>query len=98
LDCPGVWPLIYDGPKTAEALWDNKEYVDYRNCGVNGNTIMRTRPIFNQWSLKFQLLYDPEVIDSAATIKKWLEDAGRRRGMGDHPRMGRFIILEFKEV
>lgn len=44
--------------------------------------ILRHRPMFNEWSVSFDLQIDVDLID-AQTIKKILEDAGAFVGLGD---------------
>ena len=44
--------------------------------------ILRHRPMFNEWSVSFDLQIDVDLID-AQTIKKILEDAGVFVGLGD---------------
>lgn len=88
----GTWPLIYDGPKTAEKLWENHEFRDYRGCGVQKSRVMRMRPKFSDWALEFELSYLPEIAN-ASSVRKWLEDAGIYVGLLDfRPRFGRFVV------
>lgn len=69
-------------------------------CAVKVGTskVMRTRPIFNEWTASFSICMDSEVVD-LATVKRSLEAAGRLVGLGDWrpgaPRggsYGRFIL------
>lgn len=59
---------------------------------VGNQTVLRTRPIFHNWSFKTTLIYDPTVIDER-TLLSIGEDAGRLVGLLDNrPRMGRFMV------
>jgi hypothetical protein len=53
-------------------------------CAVKVGTskVMRTRPIFNEWSASFSICMDTEVVD-LPTVKQSLEAAGRLVGVGD---------------
>lgn len=53
-------------------------------CAVKVGTskVMRTRPIFNEWSASFAICMDSEVVD-LPTVKQSLEAAGRLVGVGD---------------
>lgn len=85
-------PLIYDGPRTPEKLLEKKEFRDRRTVCVNTSRVTRTRPRFNEWSLSFDLIYDPEQLDRE-TVVTIAQDAGLKIGMGDfRPRFGRFSV------
>ena len=89
----GVFPLIYDGPKTPEALWVEERFR-YDGCVVVGaSRIMRTRPIFKNWECKFTVHYLDEVFDAHEVIE-FMDAAGRMVGLLDgRPRFGRFEIV-----
>lgn len=94
----GNWPLIYDGPKTADELWADGRFVDCRGCGVQKSRVIRTRPRFNAWSLKFTVSYLPELINERELIE-WVETAGQLVGMLDfRPKFGRFLLRGQKAV
>lgn len=57
---------------------------------VGNQQILRTRPIFYEWSCEVGIIYDNAVIDERAVIQV-VNDAGRLVGMCEmRPRMGRF--------
>lgn len=92
-------PLIYDGPRDPEKLYEAR-FVDRRmvkNKG-GGGAVMRTRPRFNEWALEFTLMVDEHVIEPKH-VKEALEIAGLRKGLGDfRPRFGRFEVVSWKEA
>lgn len=92
-------PLIYDGPRTPEALYEAR-WADRRmvkNKGTGG-AVMRVRPRFNQWAATFTLAIDPNVL-SVKDVRVSLEHAGFRVGLSDfRPRFGRFEVTEWKEI
>jgi hypothetical protein len=51
---------------------------------------MRTRPIFHQWGLVFEVEYDPDIIMPEEVVQS-VEQAGRQCAMGDwRPKHGRY--------
>lgn len=87
----GDWPLIYDGPKDADKLWASGKFRDSRRVVVSRQGIVRTRPIFRNWSLEFSIHYMDIDEDK---IRRAVEFAGRNIGLGDYrPKYGRFDIV-----
>ena len=63
-----------------------------------GGSIMRTRPIFPEWTLDFTLAYADDVI-SKDEVERALSDAGRLVGLCDwRPKFGRFQVVSCKQV
>lgn len=94
-------PLIeHDGPKnaTADDLIGLAKFRDKRLVSVNRAKVMRTRPCFPVWQLRFKVQIDPEIIkenDFAAI----LETGGRVTGMADYrPEYGKFEVVSCKKV
>ena len=88
----GMFPLNYEGPRELADLKADPRFRDIRSARVGQSRVMRTRPIFRQWSLEFWVLYladqfDPEELD-------WfVANAGRLVGLSEYPaRYGRFIV------
>ena len=95
-------PLSYDGPAitangkgeipnpSLDKFYDKFNYQALVKVGQQ--TILRTRPLFQNWSFKVSLLYDPTVIDER-TLVSIGEDTGRLVGLLDNrPRFGRFMV------
>lgn len=92
----GDWPLTYDGPKTAETLWENEGFRKVCMARNKGVPVLKCRPIFHAWQLGFVVSYDPEILDESV-IHSWLDIAGSRVGLSDwRPKFGRFNVLEVK--
>lgn len=89
--------LIYDGPRTVEGLAERfSEFSDVRLVNVNGSKVLRTRPIYNDWKVKFSVDFDPSIIDEADVIAA-VANAGRTVGMCEmRPTYGRFVIESVK--
>lgn len=83
--------LEYEGPKDIEKLWKHGGFVDVRGVCVQRNRIMRTRPIFYDWSAKVGVQYRADVLNESQ-VEKAVIDAGTLVGICDYrPRYGRFI-------
>lgn len=84
-------PIIYEGPRTVEGLWD-EQFYDARSVKVGTARITRYRPLFRSWSVVCDIAYDQESIDRDQVLK-CLEDAGQYCGVGDYrPKFGRFAV------
>lgn len=84
--------LQYEGPQDIEKLADDPNFRDMRNVTVDRKRIMRCRPIFRAWSLRFNTLYLPDVLDPKKVVEV-VEHAGRLVGfMEMRPRYGRFLV------
>lgn len=83
---PEEIPLIFEG---------NYE-IDARGAVVQRSRIVRWRPRFNKWKLRFTInILDDENI-SVPALKEILERAGATKGIGDYrPRFGRFMVTSF---
>lgn len=89
-------PLIYSGPKTPDEMWESGRFHDVRSVRVGRARVMRTRPIFREWKLRFSVQIFSAKIKPEA-IADWLEFAGAYKGLGDYrPKFGRFMVTEFK--
>jgi len=89
----GNFPLIYDGPKSVEGLLADERFRFITGAVVGQSRIMRTRPIFKTWEVKFTVSYLGDVFNPQEVID-FVETAGRVAGFGDwRPRFGRFDVL-----
>lgn len=90
--CEGEFELKYNGPKTAEELEKNSEFRLTCGARVSNARIMRTRPMFKEWSVDVVVTYLPEVVDKDMVIQA-VKKAGELVGLGDwRPRFGRFDV------
>jgi hypothetical protein len=103
----GNVPIIYDGPKTAEALWEyrspgansdlpmaGRKFADRRRAKVGQNAVMRTRPIFQEWEMEFTVKYDSRLINKSA-LKDFVEATAEHVGLFEmRPKFGRFEVLK----
>ena len=91
--------LDYDGPRTADELYEEKSFVDVRPIKLQkSTTVMRTRPRFDRWSAAFEVMVIDEVLN-IADVGKFIEKAGMLKGLMDYrPKFGRFVVKAFEEV
>ncbi len=88
----GNYPLIYKGPRDPESLWKQEEFRDIRGVRVGQAKVMRTRPRFKTWELKFEVDYNPKLVNKEE-IEEAVVAAGQQCGIGDHiPQFGRFSL------
>jgi len=93
IDIEPFYIPILDPDTNQIAKWT----VDYRPVVVQRNRIMRARPRFDKWMLRFKVINkDPTVILRDA-LRKILEDAGKWIGLCDYrPEFGLFEVADFK--
>jgi len=85
-------PLVFDGPKTPEKLWDDPRFVDARSVVVMRSRLIRYRPVFKAWSATVNCIVNEESIDIESLMHYWRE-AGAMVGMGDfRPLFGRYSV------
>jgi len=62
-----------------------KKYeIDIRPVVVQKARIMRSRPRIDEWKLKFNIVYNDEIIGDAEVLKEIMEEAGQRIGLLDN--------------
>lgn len=76
---------------TLQELFEGGEFTHSAIVKVSMSKIVRTRPIFREWSLEATAQYDPDVLNFR-DIEEIVTDAGRLVGIGDNrPKHGRFV-------
>jgi hypothetical protein len=85
----------YGEQLTVDELWDRAdEYADVRSVRVGQSRVMRTRPIFRTWSLKFDVTFNADLVNPEQ-VQTALTDAGAQVGLCEYrPKFGRFQIVE----
>lgn len=87
-------PIEYNGPRVLQKMWDSGDYADIRSVVVQNQRIMRCRPIFKSWGLKFNIIVNTEILDLAEVLDiiktgGVIEGLCENRGAG----FGRFNIV-----
>lgn len=86
-------PIEYEGPRDAAKLWSSDKFFNRQSCKIGQQRVIRTRPCFSSWELKFTVNYDEQILDDEK-IDEFVELAGRIIGLGDwRPKHGRFEVL-----
>ena len=84
--------LEYEGPRTADELWANEDFRLVAGVKVNNSRVMRTRPIFKNWSAVIEIEYDDTMANESSVIE-WFQRCGAEVGIGDwRPKHGRFRV------
>jgi hypothetical protein len=87
----------HDGPTDLVALSRDPAYLARHAVKVSTSKVMRTRPIFPEWSATFSAVIDEGVIE-VSQVREALVAAGRLVGIGDWrpgaPRGGSFGRFE----
>ena len=90
--------LMHGGPKGVEALYQHNdgEFVDRRPARVGTAFVIRTRPVFREWGILFDVLCDETVIDTS-DVENAYREAGRVVGCLEmRPRYGRYSLEAFE--
>jgi hypothetical protein len=87
--------LDYGENLTVDEMWARSdEFADVRGVKVGQARVMRTRPIFRNWKLTFEVSYNPDLVNPEQ-IQLAVEDAGSQVGLCDYrPKFGRFQLCE----
>lgn len=89
----GNYALKFDGPKTIEKLWENGGYLKRAGVRVGNSRVIRSRPIFPEWSVEFEVMWDPDFIKDKDQLFDIVASAGQA-GMCDwRPKYGRFEVV-----
>lgn len=89
------FPLLYDGPTTADELWADERFHFYSMPLPRGGgaRTVNCRARFSPWEFKFDVLLDTRLADPDQ-FRRWLHDAGWRVGLSAWtPKYGRFEVV-----
>ena len=91
-------PLQFEGKpdvindETLAVMFDSGDYTHTIGVRVGMAKVMRTRPMFRNWSCVVVAQYDPDVLN-LRDVEEIATDAGRLCGIGDwRPKHGRFHV------
>lgn len=91
------YKLSYKGPRDPAKLWEMPEFRDTRRVCIQKKSVQRTRPRFNDWSLRFNLTLLDGAEVTVEDVREAIETAGRLVGLSDfRPKFGRFVVERFK--
>lgn len=92
-----IFKLDYPGPRTPEEMFESRDPVFKlsKPVVISRARVLRTRPMFHNWSLQFSFLIDESVVEPG-DAEQYLHDAGKFISLSDwRPRYGRFEVSEF---
>lgn len=82
--------LEYEGPRTADELWQDERFHFGALVRVQRARVLRMRPIFQDWSAIVSLNIEDSLVN-VANVDNWMRVAGTQIGLGDwRPQYGRF--------
>jgi hypothetical protein len=86
--------LVYDGPRTAKALFEDERFRLALPVRVGQVRVVRTRPYFEKWSAVIELSYLEDIVNPT-DLTGAVRAAGMLVGLGDwRPRYGRFALQQ----
>jgi copper chaperone CopZ len=84
--------LKYPKMRKAVELWGDEKHRSVMAVRVGTARVMRTRPIFHEWSCEVEVNYDENQVNESEVIRA-IRDAGDNCGVGTfRPRYGRFAV------
>jgi hypothetical protein len=90
--CDEHFPLVYDGPEDVEELAKDDNFRLKTTVRVQMAKVLRTRPIFRNWSTEIALNINLESMNEDDVLKI-LEHCGQNVGLCDwRPKYGRFVV------
>lgn len=85
--------LEYDGPRTADELWQVEQFRHVALVRVGTARVARTRPVFAEWSAVVSVNIETGIVNPAR-VDDWFAVAGTQVGIGDwRPQHGRFTAI-----
>jgi hypothetical protein len=80
-------PLIYDGPKSPQQMWDAGTWHLTRMIRGTGGASPTTYPIFREWGVRVPMELDEDTL-SVRDLTEVAERAGRIEGLGASRKQG----------
>ena len=92
IKCDNDFVLKYSGDKDCEKRFESEEYRYTAGVLIKRSRIMRTRPIFKDWSANIVIEYNPTLINLADVVET-IKRAGDNGIMDYRPKFGRFKVV-----
>lgn len=77
-------PLLYEGPKTIDALYADKRFHSRLSVGIGNKRVMRVRPQFYPWKLIVDGLFVEDAGLNLDDLMRLVDLAGVVEGIGDN--------------
>lgn len=86
-------PLIYDGPKKIEDVFNDSQFHSRLSVGIGGKRVMRVRPQFRSWAMELEGIFVEDAGLNFDELENICAMAGIVEGIGDNRvnGYGRFI-------
>lgn len=82
--------LQYDGPRSADELWQDERFRKVSIVRVGQARVARTRPVFDAWQCVVELQVENTLVNPSR-VDEWMFVAGTQVGFCDwRPQFGRF--------
>lgn len=79
---------------TREQVLEDRRYWFTTDVKIQRNSVMRTRPRFDEWKGEFVVTYNPDVLNEAQVVRA-AKKAGSLVGLCDwRPKFGRFNVIK----
>lgn len=90
-------PLLYDGPRTPQQMWDAGTWHLTRMIRGTGGASPTTYPIFHEWAVKVPFELDESLLN-LRDLTEIAQRAGRIEGLGASRKQGygRYGVLEIE--
>jgi hypothetical protein len=86
--------LDYEGPRGSKELFEDERFRFAVPVRVGQAKVIRTRPMFENWSAEFVVTFDAEILNGRDLLTA-IRQAGMFCGVGDwRPRHGRFALRQ----
>jgi hypothetical protein len=80
-------PLIFDGPRTPQALWDSGQFHITRMIRAKSGASPTTYPMFREWAIRAPFELDVTALN-LRDLREFAERAGRLEGLGASRKQG----------
>lgn len=84
---PNDAPIIYDGPRDWESLFEDNKYVWTTVCGNQKASVLRTRPRFDEWAVEFDVELEDSLV-SFGMLESAMQHAQLSGALGDGRSIG----------
>lgn len=90
--CPKNYALRYKDEGSLEELWSAKNHRLTVSVRIGTNRVMRTRPMFDDWSADIEVMYDPSQLNEQ-DVCEMVTVCGDMGLMDWRPKFGRFEVV-----
>lgn len=90
--CPSNYPIHYKGEADIDTLWAGGKHKFVAIVRVGNARVVRTRPMFEDWSCEFDVIYDPDVVNDR-DVREFVKIAGDKGLCEWRPKYGRYEVV-----